>query len=259
MSYKDIICTNDRSIMTLTINRPEEGNKFRKITALELAEALRAFREDGNARVAILTGVGDKFFCIGGEHDDADGRFGYGNIMPIVDVYELIDSIPKPVIAAVNGFAVGGGNVLHTVCDISIASSNAVFRQVGPLVGSFDPGYGTWTLEDTIGRKRAKEMWYFNRKYSANEALQIGLINEVVQPERLMDRAYELAEELKLRGPGSLAALKGAFSARHSGVVGQARLAHDQLLSYYLNSLESHELSSSFGDRREPDAEKFGK
>lgn len=259
MSYEDILCNIDNGVMTLIINRPAQGNKFRKITALELADALRRFREDESLRVAVLTGAGDKFFCIGGEHDDSDGRHGYAEAMPIVDVYELIDSVAKPVIAAVNGFAVGGGNVLHTVCDISIASSTAVFRQVGPMVGSFDPGYGTWILEDTIGRKRAKEMWYTNRKYGADEALSIGLVNEVVSPEDLISRVYELAEELKRRGPGALAALKGAFSARHSGVVGQARIAHDQLLTYYLNSGEAHELSASFSERRDPDQGRFGR
>ena len=132
----------------------------------------------------MLTGSGDKFFCIGGEHDPMTS-LDQSQVLPIVDVYQAIDTISKPVIAAVNGFAVGGGNVLHTVCDLTIASENAVFRQVGPMVGSFDAGYGTWYLEDTIGRKRAKEMWYLNRKYSAAQALAMGLVNEVVVPEEL--------------------------------------------------------------------------
>ena len=148
------------------IDRPERGNMLRRQTALELAAALRDLRDDPAQRVAILTGAGDSFFCIGGEHEDAD-TLDHSAALPIVDVYELIDTVAKPVIAAVNGFAVGGGNVLQVVCDLTIAAESAVFRQVGPIVGSFDAGYGTWYLEETIGRKRAKEMWYLNRKYSA--------------------------------------------------------------------------------------------
>ena len=181
----------------------------------------------------------------------------YSQQLPIVDVYELIDSVPKPIIAAVNGFAVGGGNVLHTICDITVAAEHAVFRQVGPLVGSFDAGYGTWYLEDTIGRKRAKEMWYFNRKYSAEQALAMGLVNEVVAREQLLDRVAELAAELQQRGPTALGGLKAAFSGRHSGVAGQARLAHDQLLTFYQASQEAQELSEAFNERRAPDAAHF--
>jgi naphthoate synthase len=259
VTYEDILFVVDDGVLTLTINRPGEGNKFRKRTALELGDALRRFREEPSWRVAILTGAGDKFFCIGGEHESSEGGYGYSEVMPIVDVYELIDSIAKPIIAAVNGFAVGGGNVLQVVCDLSVASSTAIFRQVGPLVGSFDPGYGTWILEETVGRKRAKEMWYTNRKYSADEALRIGLVNEVVPGDELLHRVYEIAEELKRRGPGALGAVKGAFSARHSGVVGQARVAHDQMLTYYLNTEEAHELAESFNERRDPDTGRFGR
>jgi naphthoate synthase len=174
-------------------------------------------------------------------------------VLPIIDVYQAIDTIAKPVVAAVNGFAVGGGNVLHTVCDLTIAAENAVFRQVGPMVGSFDAGYGTWYLEDTIGRKRAKEMWYLNRKYSAAEALGMGLVNEVVPAGQALARAQEVAAEIATRSPMAIAGLKGAFSARHNGVSGQARMAHDQMLTLYLATKEAHEVSDSFGARRAPD------
>ena len=254
--YEDILVSSDGPTLRVTINRPDAGNKFRVQTALELADAFRAFRASRDLRVAVLTGAGDKFFCIGGEHDPFE-TYDYGNVMPIVDVYELIDSVPKPVVAAVNGFAVGGGNVLQTVCDLSIAAENAVFRQVGPSVGSFDAGYGTAYLEETIGRKRAKEMWYLNRKYSAHEALAMGLVNEVVAGADLRGRVDAVVAELLGRGPQALGGLKAAFSGRHTGVVGQARMAHDLLLTQYLRTDEAREMSASFAERRAPDEKQF--
>lgn len=254
--YKDIVVDADGPVVTITINREEAGNKFRAETCLELSDALQRFRLDPQLRVAILTGAGSKFFCIGGEHDEMTS-LDQSQVLPIIDVYQAIDTIPKPVIAAVNGFAVGGGNVLHTVCDMTVAAENAVFRQVGPLVGSFDAGYGTWYLEDTIGRKRAKQMWYLNQKFSAQQALEMGLVNEVVGKDQLMTRATELAREVATRSPMALAGLKAAFSARHNGVSGQARMAHDQMLTLYLATKEAHELSDAFAGRREPDADRF--
>jgi naphthoate synthase len=177
--------------------------------------------------------------------------------MPIVDVYELIDAVPKPVVAMVNGYAVGGGHVLHVVCDLTIAAETAVFRQVGPSMGSFDAGFGTWYLEDAIGRKRAKEMWYLNEKYDAAQALAMGLVNEVVPADRLRERTREVALTLTRRGPQALAGLKAAFSARNTGVVGQARLAHDQLLRHYLVTDEAAELARSFRAKEDPDQTRF--
>ncbi|MGW4591985.1 enoyl-CoA hydratase-related protein [Amycolatopsis thermoflava] len=254
MTYEDIAADADGPVLTLTINRPDSGNKFRHRTCLELFDALQRFRLDPGLRAAVLTGAGDKFFCIGGEHDPATS-LDQSQVLPIVDVYQAIDTIPKPVVAAVNGFAVGGGNVLHTVCDLTVASENAVFRQVGPLVGSFDAGYGSWYLEDTIGRKRAKEMWYLNRKYSAVQALEMGLVNEVAVDARA--RAAEIAREITARSPMAIGAMKGAFSARHNGVSGQARMAHDQQLSLYLRTREAHEVGAAFAERREATAESF--
>jgi naphthoate synthase len=258
VSPQDVKVENGGGVSTITINRPDNANMFRRQTTLELAEALRDLRDDPALRVGILTGAGDRFFCVGGEHEPFEG-YDHSVVLPIVDVYELLDAIPKPVIAAVNGFAVGGGNVLHTMCDLSIAAENAVFRQVGPMVGSFDAGFGTWYLEEAIGRKRAKELWYLNRKYDAEQALAMGLVNEVVPQEELMDRAREVAGELMARGPQALAALKVAFSARHTGVLGQARMAHDLLLTQYLTTQEAEELSSSFSDRRAPDQDRFNR
>jgi naphthoate synthase len=258
VSPQDVKIENGGGVSTITINRPDNANKFRRQTTLELAEALRNLRDDPALRVGILTGAGDRFFCVGGEHEPFEG-YDHSVVLPIVDVYELLDAIPKPVIAAVNGFAVGGGNVLHTMCDLSIAAENAVFRQVGPMVGSFDAGFGTWYLEEAIGRKRAKELWYLNRKYDAEQALAMGLVNEVVPQAELMDRVREVAGDLMARGPQALAALKTAFSARHTGVLGQARMAHDLLLTQYLTTQEAEELSSSFSDRRAPDQDRFNR
>ena len=258
MSPQDVKVENGGGVSTITINRPDNANMFRRQTTLELAEALRDLRDDPALRVGILTGAGDRFFCVGGEHEPFEG-YDHSVVLPIVDVYELLDTIAKPIIAAVNGFAVGGGNVLHTMCDLSIAAENAVFRQVGPMVGSFDAGFGTWYLEEAIGRKRAKELWYLNRKYDAEQALAMGLVNEVVPQEELMARAREVAGELMARGPQALAALKVAFSARHTGVLGQARMAHDLLLTQYLTTQEAEELSSSFSERRAPDQDRFNR
>jgi naphthoate synthase len=254
--YDDITVDRDDAVLTITIDRPEAGNKFRHQTCLELVDALQRFRLDPALRAAVLTGAGDKFFCIGGEHDPVTS-LDQSQVLPIIDVYQAIDTISKPVVAAVNGFAVGGGNVLHTVCDLSIAADTAVFRQVGPMVGSFDAGYGTWYLEDTIGRKRAKEMWYLNRKYRADEALAMGLVNEVVPADRLRERAAEVAREITQRSPIAIGALKTAFSGRHNGVSGQARMAHDQFLSVYLTTDEAHEMGESFAERREPNPDRF--
>jgi len=254
--YGDIIAKIDGPVLTLTINRPEAGNKLRAQTCLELTDALQRFRLDPDLRAAVLTGSGDKFFCIGGEHDPMTS-LDHSQVLPILDLYQAIDTTMKPVVAAVNGFAVGGGNVLHTVCDLSVASESAVFRQVGPLVGSFDAGYGTWYLEDAIGRKRAKEMWYLNRKYTAEQALAMGLVNDVVPAADLLVHAQAVAAEISTRSPMAIAALKAAFSGRHNGVAGQARMAHDQLLTLYLNTEEAHETNAAFAERRPPDSARF--
>ena len=254
--YTDIGFVEEGPVLRLTIDRPDHGNMFRRQTANELADALRRFRDRRELRVAVLTGAGDRFFCIGGEHEEFD-TYDHSSVMPIVDVYELLDSVPKPVVAAVNGFAVGGGQVLQLMCDLAIASDRAMFRQVGPSVGSFDAGYGTWYLEQTLGRRKAKELWYLNRKYTAAEALALGLVNEVVPAEELTARVDEVAGELLQRGPQALAGLKAAFSGRHTGVVGQARTSHDLLLTYYLHTDEARELSQSFREKRPPDEDRF--
>jgi naphthoate synthase len=254
----DLLVEERDGVLWLTINRPDAGNMLRRQTCVDLVAALQHLRTSRDLGVAVLTGTGDRFFCIGGEKEETE-QLDYSAVLPIQDVYEMIDVVAKPVIASVNGLAVGGGNVLQVMCDLALASERAVFRQVGPMVGSYDAGFGTWYLEDMIGRRRAKEMWYLNRKYDAEQALQMGLINEVVPHDQLHERTTEVAAELLTRGPQALAALKTAFSARHRGVSGQSRLAHDLLLQRYLHSEESGELSRSFKDRRPPDPTKFNR
>src|SRR5215510_164162 len=205
MSYTDVLYEVKNQIAWLTINRPNKGNTFRRQTVLELIAALNEARNDASVRVVVLTGAGDRFFCIGGEKEPNDGQLHYHNVPPVVDLYGLIDLMPVPVIAMVNGFAVGGGNVLANMCDLTVASEQATFRQVGPLMGSYDAGFGTWYLEDSVGRKRAREIWYLNRKYSAKEAQALGLVNEVVPHAELRARTEAIvrgAQETRAAGPG---------------------------------------------------------
>jgi naphthoate synthase len=162
-----------------------------------------------------------------------------------------------PVIAMVNGFAVGGGNVLANMCDLTVASEQATFRQVGPAMGSYDAGFGTWYLEDSVGRKRAKEIWYLNRKYTAKEAQAMGLANEVAPHAQLRERTEALCEELKKRGPQALAALKAAFHARHNGVAGMSRVTIDHLVANYYHTEEAKEMGRAFNSKQDPDPDKF--
>jgi naphthoate synthase len=225
---------------------------------LEIRDCLEQVRNEARTRVVVLTGAGKKFFCIGGRKDGLEKTNLYPGVLPALEMYDAIERLQKPVIASVNGYAVGGGHVLQMVCDLSIACESAVFRQVGPMVGSFDAGYGTWVLEDVIGKRRAKEMWYLNDRLTARQALDFGLVNKVVPYADLGSATREMALTIADRGPFALASVKAAFGARHHGVGGLARLAHDLLLRSYLNSEESAELAEAFKDRRSPDSMKFG-
>jgi naphthoate synthase len=259
MIFTEIEYAEDGPIGTITMNRPKDGNMFTPTMCFEIRDCINEIRRETRTRVIVLTGAGDKFFCIGGRKTDLPDTHLYAGVIPAMDMYGAIDGLQKPVIASVNGFAVGGGHVLHVMCDMTIAKESAVFRQVGPMMGSFDAGYGTWYLEDLIGKKRAKEMWMRNPKLSAREALDIGLVNKVVPDADLKVETRKFALEVAERGPFALAAIKSAFNARHNGVAGLARVAHDLLLKPYLESEESKELASSFAEKRKPDASKFGK
>lgn len=255
--YEDIIYEKRDHVARITINRPEAANMFRAKTLREIKDALEDSRMDDDMRVIVISGAGGKFFCIGGDKVDLPKTHAYKGVIPIMDVYDLIDKHPKPVIAAVDGFAVGGGNVFHVVCDFTIATDRSVFRQVGPMMGSFDAGYGTWYLEDLIGKKKAKEMWMLGKKYTAQEALEMGLVNVVVPPEELEAEVDRWCKQLIKRGPQALYAIKASFGAKHGGVAGFTRVAHDLLLTYYLDSREAKELFKSFNEKRDPNEEDF--
>lgn len=259
MAYQTILYEEDGPIGTITLNRPDDGNMFNVTMCHEVRDCIEAIRRETRTRVVVLTGAGDKFFCIGGRKDGMEDTILYAGTLPTLEMYEAIDRLQKPVIASVNGFAVGGGNVLQMVCDMTIAKESAVFRQVGPMMGSFDAGYGTWYLEDMVGKKKAKEIWFNNPKIPAHEALALGLINRVVPDDKLKEATRAFALETADRGPFALAAVKAAFNARHGGVSGLARMAHDLLLRSYLESDESHEMSASFAQKRKPDPSKFGR
>lgn len=259
MSYQTILYEEDGPIGTITLNRPDDGNMFNATMCHEIRDCIESIRRETRTRVVVLTGAGDKFFCIGGRKDGLEDTILYAGMLPTLEMYEAIDRLQKPVIASVNGFAVGGGNVLQMVCDMTIAKESAVFRQVGPMMGSFDAGYGTWYLEDIVGKKKAKEIWFNNPKISAREALALGLVNRVVPDDKLKQETRAFALETADRGPFALAAVKAAFNARHGGVAGLARMAHDLLLRTYLESDESDELSTSFAQKRKPDSSKFGR
>jgi naphthoate synthase len=259
MTFTEIEYSEDGPIGTITMNRPGDGNMFTPVMCHEIRDCINEIRRETRTRVIVLTGAGDKFFCIGGRKTGLPDSNLYAGVIPAMDMYAAIDGCQKPIIASVNGFAVGGGNVLQVMCDLTIAKESATFRQVGPMMGSFDAGYGTWYLEDLIGKKRAKDMWFRNPKLSAKEALEIGLINKIVPDEKLKEETRKYALEVSDRGPFALAAIKSAFGARHGGVGGLARVSHDLLLRSYLDMEESKELAASFGEKRKPDATKFGK
>lgn len=259
MDFETILYSEDGPVGTITLNRPDDGNMFTETMCHEIRDCIEGIRRETRTRVVVLTGAGDRFFCIGGRKTGMPDTTLYAGVLPTLEMYEAIEKLQKPVIASVNGFAVGGGNVLQVVCDLTIAKESAVFRQVGPMMGSFDAGYGTWHLEDLVGKKRAKEIWFRNPKMTAQYAMEIGLINMVVPDDQLQAETRKLALEVADRGPFALASIKGAFNARHGGVSGLSRITHDLLLRSYLESEESHELSAAFGEKRKPDPAKFGR
>jgi len=196
VTYSTILYEEDGPIGTITLNRPDDGNMFTEVTCHEVRDCIEKIRREIRTRVIVLTGAGDKFFCIGGRKDLEIDSTTYAGVLPTLEMYEAIDKLQKPVIASVNGFAVGGGNVLQVVCDITIAKESAVFRQVGPMMGSFDAGYGTWYLEDLVGKKKAKEIWYRNPRITAAEALEMGMINKVVPDDQLKAETRAMALEI---------------------------------------------------------------
>ena len=194
MTFETILYREEGPVGWLTLNRPDDGNMFTPQMCHEIRDCINDIRRETRTRVLVITGAGDKFFCIGGRKDGMEDSTLYAGMLPTLEIYESIERLQKPVIASVNGYAVGGGQVLQVMCDLTIAKESAVFRQVGPMMGSFDAGYGTWYLEDLVGKKKAKEMWFLNPRLTAREALEIGLINKVVPDDKLEEETRAMAE-----------------------------------------------------------------
>ena len=261
-SYTDIRYQRaaNEGIARITINRPEVRNAFRPQTVTELIDAFNHVRDDMTTGVVLLTGEGPLAFCSGGDQR-VRGEGGYvgDDHVPrlnILDVQKQIRYLPKPVIAVVAGYAIGGGHVLHLVCDLTIAADNARFGQTGPRVGSFDAGFGVGHLARIVGHKKAREIWYLCRQYSAQDALDMGLVNTVVPLDRLEDESVQWAREILEKSPTALRFLKAAFNADTDGLAGLQQLAGDATLLYYLTE-EAKEGRDAFLENRKPDFGKF--
>jgi naphthoate synthase len=265
--YTDIRYETAEGIAKITIDRPEVRNAFRPQTLIEISDALERAREDLDVGVIVLTGEGPLAFCSGGDQrvrgdtgymaeDDAAKR-GVGRFH-VTDLHIQIRRLPKPVVAMVAGYAVGGGHVLHIVCDLSIAADNARFGQTGPRVGSFDGGFGAGLLASLVGPKKAKEIWFLCRQYDAQEALEMGLVNTVVPLERLEEETVQWCREMLALSPFSLRLLKASFNAAEDGLSGIQQLAHDANLLFY-GSEEAQEGRNAYREKRKPDFGKFPK
>lgn len=267
-NYQDIIYETYAGIAKITINRPEVRNAFRPKTVMELIDAFTRAREDSQIGVVILTGANhgqgqdQEAFCSGGDQRvrGNGGYVGEDRIprLNVLDLQRLIRIIPKPVIAMVNGYAIGGGHVLHIVCDLTIAAENARFGQTGPKVGSFDAGYGAGYLARIIGQKKAREIWYLCRQYTAREALEMGLVNAVVPFEQLEEETVKWAKEILQHSPTALRFLKASFNADTDGLAGLQQLAGDATLLFYTTA-EGKEGRDAFIEKRNPDFQQFPK
>jgi naphthoate synthase len=259
-TYEDILYEHAEGIAKITINRPEVRNAFRPQTVTEMMDAFARAREDDNIGVVILTGAGTDAFCSGGDQK-VRGHGGYvdeGGVprLNVLDLQRQIRTLPKVVIAMVAGYAIGGGHVLHVVCDLTIAADNARFGQTGPKVGSFDGGYGATMLARIVGHKKAREIWYLCRQYDAQQALDMGLVNAVVPLERLEEETVQWCREILEKSPLALRFLKASFNADTDGLAGIQQLAGDATLLYYLTD-EAKEGKNAFLEKRKPDFSKF--
>ncbi len=258
--YEDIKYEKYNHIAKVTINRPEVRNAFRPQTVTEMIDAFARARDDSEVGVVILAGEGDKAFCSGGDQRvrGHGGYVGEDEIprLNVLDLQRLIRTIPKPVIAMVSGYAIGGGHVLHVVCDLTIAADNAIFGQTGPKVGSFDAGYGAGYLARLVGHKKAREIWFLCRQYNAQEALDMGLVNTVVPLEKLEEETIQWCEEILEKSPTALRFLKASFNADTDGLAGLQQLGGDATLLYYTTD-EAKEGRDAFKEKRKPDFDKF--
>ncbi|HIU54700.1 MAG TPA: 1,4-dihydroxy-2-naphthoyl-CoA synthase [Candidatus Gallibacteroides avistercoris] len=260
--YTDIKFDCFEGIAKITINRPEVYNAFRPQTNEEMLDAMRICRERSDIGVVVLTGTGNKAFCSGGDQK-VKGLGGYidQNGVPrlnVLDLHKAIRSLPKPVIAMVNGYAIGGGHVLHLVCDLTIASDNAIFGQTGPKVGSFDAGFGSSYLARIVGQKKAREIWFLCRQYSAVEAEKMGMVNKVVPLEQLEDETVDWCKTILKRSPMAIRMIKRGLNAELDGQRGLMEFAGDATLMYYLME-EAQEGKNAFLEKRDPDFQQFPK
>jgi naphthoate synthase len=265
--YADIRYEIAEGIAKITIDRPDVRNAFRPQTLIELSDALERAREDTSVGVIVLAGEGPLAFCSGGDQrvrgdsgylaDDDAGRQGVGRFH-VTDLQVQMRRLPKPIVAMVAGYAVGGGHVLHVVCDLTIAADNARFGQTGPKVGSFDGGFGAGLLASMVGPKKAKEIWFLCRQYTAQEALEMGLVNTVVPLEELEEETVRWCREMLLLSPFALRLLKASFNAAEDGLAGIQQLAHDANLLFYMSE-EGQEGRDAYMQKRRPDFGKFPK
>ncbi|MDP1646719.1 MAG: 2-ketocyclohexanecarboxyl-CoA hydrolase [Rubrivivax sp.] len=260
MAFEDILYEVRNGVAWITIDRPEKMNAFRGTTCDELIRALNKAGYDRDIGAIVLAGAGDRAFCTGGDQSAHDGNYdGRGTIgLPMEELHDAIRNVPKPVIARVQGYAIGGGNVLATICDLTICSDKAVFGQVGPKMGSVDPGYGTAFLARVVGEKKAREMWYFCRRYSGAEAVAMGLANACVPHDQLDTVVQQWAEELCERSPTALAIAKRSFNmdtAHQAGIAGMGMMA----LKLYYDTDESREGVAALKEKRKPQFRKFAK
>ena len=258
--FKEILFEQYDRIAKITINRERYRNAFTPLTTLEMSQAFNHCREASDIRVVLLTGAGDKAFCAGGDMH-VKGRGGYVDSegvprLSVLDVQMQIRRLPKPVIAMVNGYAIGGGHVLHVVCDLTIASENAIFGQTGPKVGSFDAGFGSSYLARIVGQKKAREIWFLCRQYTAREAEQMGMVNKVVPLERLEDECVEWAQTMMERSPLALRMIKMGLNAELDGQAGMQQLAGDCTMLYYCMD-EAQEGGKVFLEKRKPDFDQY--
>lgn len=256
--FKDIIYEKTKGVAKITINRPHAYNAFTTNTMKEIAQALTDAELDPNVGVVVLTGAGDKAFCSGGDMREAAQPGGYSKGMDYwhSTVHQKIRNIPKPVIAAVNGYAIGGGNVLQVICDLSIASENAIFGQAGPRVGSFDAGLGVSYLTRVVGEKKAREIWFLCRQYKAQEALEMGLVNKVVPLERLEEEVDKWCQEILSLSPTPIKFCKLAFNAETDHMLGFDKWS-EAAVNLFWATEEAEEAKKAFAEKRKPDFSKF--
>ena len=260
--YREIIFSYYEGIAKISINRPHKRNAFTPLTVTEMSEAMEMARQDARVGVIILTGEGGEAFCSGGDQSvrGHGGYIGEDSVprLNVLDFQMQIRRIPKPVVAMVAGYAIGGGHVLHVVCDLSIAAENARFGQTGPKVGSFDGGFGASYLARVVGQKKAREIWFLCDQYDAQEALNMGLVNKVVPLDKLEETTIEWCRKILEKSPIALRMLKASFNAELDGQAGIQQLAGDATLLYYLSE-EAKEGKNAFLEKRKPDFDQFQK